>query len=497
MTSAALGFLLWTAPAQAAEPPVRRAVVCDDVREPLTLDHYRQLSEKNTTILQQIYEGLVRFDPEGRIEPALALSWERRDPLRMRFHLRRGVRFHNGEPFTAEAVSRTIERLLDPRLGYPGLGFASPIIKAEVVDPHTVDVLTSRPDGILLNRLAWIVLIYPPVYLRSAGEEALARRPVGTGPFRFERWEPRGEIVLKANGDYWMPGYPKLDELVFRFTPEDKKLAELFAGRLDLVTNVPGTKTLQVQKNPSTMVVKGRTFFTAFVGLNHSTGPFSDIRVRQALNLAVDREALIRYDAMGNGHPLATLSMPGEPGHDPELKPYPYDPKKAKALLKEAGYPKGFSVRSIVNANAVRTAKIIAADLAKIGVEIKPTVSTDAELLERFKDPRYSMCIGGVPDLMAHSYFIQSMMLYSRSPYSQGKSPAYDARLEEMVSTVDDARRETLARALDRYVYEQALGVFTYQRVQTHAVRKGLRFTPYVTGMPHFFALDYEPDATR
>jgi len=493
-----LVFALMASPARAAaSPQLDRLIVCDDVQDPLTLDPHKEFSEKNHILLQQIYEGLVRFGPQGQIEPALALSWEQRDPVTMRFHLRGNVRFHNGEPFDAEAVKASIERILDPRTKNPAIGFVNSLARVDIVDPLTVDVVTQYPDGILLNRLAWTVPIIPPRYLREVGEEKFAQAPIGTGAFQFVRWEKGERIVLKANSDYWMTGYPKLHELIFRFTPEDKKLAALFNGDIDLVTNIPGTETLQVQSHPGTKIIKSKTFFTAFAGLNISTGPFSDVRVRKAVNLAVDKNSLIRYDLLGNGAIISTLSMPGEIGHDPDIRPYAYDPTKARALLKEAGYGKGFTVLAGGNVNAERTAKIIAVDLAKVGITVKLNLSADSKMLEDFKNHAYGMIFGGVPDPMAHTFFIQSIVLYSKSPYCLSKNPAYDALLEKMITTIDDGKRESLARDLDRYIYDNALDIFTYQRIQTHAARKNLKFTPYVNGFPYFYATEYEKTPTQ
>src|SRR3989344_5745585 len=163
-----------------------RLVVCDDVMPPLTLDPHKEFAEKNHILLQQIYEGLVRFDAEGRIEPALAVSWTRIDALRMRFKLREGVRFHNGDPFTANSVRFTVERYLDPKTGFPALGFISSLDRAEVVDELTVDLITHYPDGLLLNRLAGFILIVPEEHVRKAGDTALNDAPVGTGPFVFD-----------------------------------------------------------------------------------------------------------------------------------------------------------------------------------------------------------------------------------------------------------------------------------------------------------------------
>ena len=140
-------------------------VVCDDVQDPQTLDPHKQFDEKNHTIVQQIFDGLVRFNPEGEIEPALAVRYERIDPVTMRFHLREGVKFHNGEPFNAEAVRFSIERYKDPKTGFPARPFID-MIGCKVIDGHTVDLVTQYPDGLLLNRLAGFVLIVPPQYVQ-------------------------------------------------------------------------------------------------------------------------------------------------------------------------------------------------------------------------------------------------------------------------------------------------------------------------------------------
>jgi peptide/nickel transport system substrate-binding protein len=308
-----------------------RLVVCDDVHDPLTLDPQKQFSEKNAALCQQMFEGLVQFDPDGRIVPALAVSWERLDPLRVRFHLRKGVVFHDGEAFDAGAVKYSIERYLDPATHFPARAFVDSIAGAEVIDADTVVLATKYPDSLLLNRLAAIVLIVPPQYLRRVGDEAFARSPVGTGPFRFVSWEEGRAVVMEAFDRYWMPAFPRTKTLVFRFVPEAQQVRELLAGRIDLLTELPGTATLAVTRNPRTRILKKESLFTVCASLNVSSGPLRDVRVRQAMNYAIDKTALIRYDLLGNGRPLASLSMEGETGHDPDLRPYAFDPAKARA----------------------------------------------------------------------------------------------------------------------------------------------------------------------
>ncbi|HAZ08960.1 MAG TPA: hypothetical protein DCZ01_10695 [Elusimicrobia bacterium] len=490
---AALGLVLSRQDAAAAHRP-KRLIVCNDVAPPPTLDAHKEFSQKNHIINQQIFEGLVRFDPEGRVEPALAVSWERLSPLKVRFQLRKGVRFHNGEPFDAQAARFSISRLLDPKTGFPGRGLFDSIGKVSVIDTQTIDIETTRPDGLLLNRLAWGLLIVPPRYLGEVGEERFAREPVGTGAFRFGSRDLSRRIVLDANREYWMSGYPKIDQLVFAFIEKPRQIEALFNGEINLLFDVPGTQTQAVQARRDTKVLKAKIFYTLAPSLRFNRGPLGSRDVRRALNYGVDKDSLIRYDLLGNGIPIATLSMPGEPGHDPELKPYPYDPQKAKALLKRAGYPHGFELSAMVNENALRPAKIIAANLQDIGVRFHISTMTESQLGAYFSNPIFDLAVGDVPDTMAHSYFLQALVIYSKSPFSLAKDEKFDGMLEQMTATIDESERDRLARALDRYVHDEALSIFTYQRLQTCGVRRGVDFHSYVTGMPYFYAAEVHED---
>lgn len=471
-----------------------KLVICNDIADPAGLDPQKEFSQKNHTICQQIFDGLIRFDAEGRLEPSLAVSWKRLDPLRVQFKLRRGVRFHNGEPFNAASVKYSIERYLDAQTGFPAASFLSSISRAEIVDEDTVDIVTSSPDGLLLNRLAAFVLIVPPRYLKEVGEERFAREPVGTGAFRFVSWEKGRRIVLDANRGYWMSGYPKIERLVFEFIKKERQLQALFDGEINLLFDVPGTQTRAVQSRRDTRVRKAKMFYTIATSLRFNRGPLALREVRQALNYAVDKDALVRYDLLGNGVPLASLSMPGEPGHDPALKPYPHDPPKAKALLKRAGYPQGFELNAMVNENALRPAKIIAANLQTVGVRLNISTMTESQFGAYFSNPAFDLAIGDVPDTMAHSYFLQALIVHSKSPFALGQDEAFDRKLEQMGATVEEGERDRLARELDRYVYDEALSLFTYQRLQTCGVRRGVDFKSYVTGMPYFFATEVHED---
>lgn len=478
------GFILALCAGVLSDPAAwgRDLIICDDVTDPATMDPHRQFSEKNHTLIQQIYEGLVRFDPNGKIEPALAMTWERMDPLRMRFHLRKGVSFHNGEPFTAESVRYTIARYLNPATGFPAIGFISSLDHAEVVDDYTVDILTKFPDGLLLNRLAGFVLIVPPHM-----DEQLNKTPIGTGPFKFRSWEKGKKISLAANTNYWMKGFPKLEGLVFMFIPSSEQVERILDGTVDLVTDVPGTMTTHVVSSGKAKISKRPSFYT-FTGSLKLNGPLSDVRVRRAINFAINRQELIRYDVFGNGRPLATVSMPGQFGHNEKLEPYPFDLEKAKKLMQEAGFEKGFSLKVFVKSQAERPFRIIKKQLESIGVQLDGEYVPDSQMISKMANNSWDMTFGDCPDPMAHSFFIQAIVLYSHSPFSLMRSSDYDKKLEEMMMTLDPGKQEETGKNIDDYIYQNALSVFTYQRIRTYGLKRDLYFTPWVTAMPYFYS---------
>ncbi len=498
MTRALLALsLLLPAVRAAADEPARGALaVCDDVQDPVTLDPQKEFSEKNHTLVQQMFEGLVRFGPEGRILPALATSWRRLDPFTMEFSLRRGVVFHDGEPFDAEAVRFSVDRYLRPETGFPARGFIDSLSRVEVVDAYTVRLVTKYPDGLLLNRLAGFIVVVPPRYVREKGEAALGERPVGTGPFRFVRWDRGVGVYMAANERYWDQGVPRLKTLTFRFLPADKQVDALLSGEIDLLTSLPGTRTLEVQRSTNACVVKRPTFYTVGGNFNVARGPLANKRVREALNIAIDRRTLVRYDILGNGIPIATLTLPGEAGHNAKLPLYPYDPARARRILAEEGYADGFTLRFLLKVNAARTGQIIAKQLENVGVRMEITPVADAELFEKLQHrEQWDVAMYDCPDPMHHAFFIRSIFLAGGSPFSLAVSTGVDERITAMVQELDPEKQRLASEDLDAYIRSEHLALPTYQRIRTYGLRRGLEFTPYVSGMPYFHEASFHGQA--
>jgi len=361
------------ASAQEASQPTGKLTVALS-QDPGSLDPVDTFLVNWAAIGTNVFDGLVWRGTDLKLVPGLATSWEEFDDgMRLRFHLRKGVKFHNGEAFDAHAVKFTFDRLLGE------IGAAGPqqfnyrsIGRVEIIDAHTVDFHLNEHDPVLLTKLAgYGAMIVPPNYIREQGEDNFNLKPVGTGAFKVTDYAPRTRVSLAANADYWA-GAPKISELEFRFIAEPATaVAELQAGRIDVATNVPVgmMDTISKSRNADVVATAGPTVVA--LRFNTRDGITRDVRVRRALIMAVDRDAIISAILMGKASAISSFQSALSFGHDPELKPYPYDPVQAKALLKEAGVPEGASVQIDIRGNDATFAEVaqaIASYLQMVGI---------------------------------------------------------------------------------------------------------------------------------
>jgi len=298
--------------------------------EPTTLDPQIREDGGERAVNDNIYETLMARTAQGDLEPGLAAGTPKLlNPKTWEVKLRSGIKFHNGEPFNADAVVFSIKRIIDPKFNSEQISFFETIRDAEKVDDLRVKIFTKGPDPILLSRLYWMKMI-PPVYTKDS---KFATAPVGTGPYKFVKWKRGQTITLEANADYW-GSKPQIKQVTYRFVGEPgTRLAGLMAGEFDVITNLlPEFK----DRVPQAIHVLGLEH--PILILNADGGPTKDVRVRQALNYAVDKDALAEglfegFAKVAQGQ----LLSPSFFGYNKNVGPYPYDPKKARALLKEAG----------------------------------------------------------------------------------------------------------------------------------------------------------------
>ena len=299
------------------------------------------------TVLRNIFDGLVTRTPDGQVVPEIAESWEQPDPTTYIFRLRRGVRFHDGRPLTAEDVVFTFQRILSPTgldgRQSPRLGLLGPLREVEALDDYTVRMKLASPSPVFLQLLVHTQIV-PKHYIEQVGLQGFTRHPVGAGPFKFVQGRLDGDIVLERFDDYYggspdLPpvGPPPLRRVVFRMMPEPgARVAALLSGEVQIIHEVPPDAVPQLERSPGVQVKVAPGTRLYAIELNNRR--LTDPRVRQALNYAVDWETILRELYRGYAHRVATAMLPSGFGYDPSLKPYPYDPDRARELLREAGY---------------------------------------------------------------------------------------------------------------------------------------------------------------
>ncbi|MBW3663888.1 MAG: ABC transporter substrate-binding protein [Actinobacteria bacterium] len=298
--------------------------------EPTSLDPQLRDDGGERAVNDNVYETLIARTPEGELTPGLAAEMPTQvDETTWEFTVREGVTFHNGEPFNAESVAFSVNRIIDPEFNSEQISFFNTITGAEAVDDTTVRITTDGPDPVLPSRMYWMKMVEPV----SAEDAGFAENPVGTGPYRFTSWNRGESLQLEANPDYW-DGAPAIGSVTYRFVPEaGTRLSGLSAGEFDLMTNLLPEDT---ERAPNFASVQGLEH-PHFI-LNTMEGVTADPRVRQAINLAVDKEAIANDLFQGFAVvDQCQISSPSWFGFNPDLEAYPYDPERAEELIAEAG----------------------------------------------------------------------------------------------------------------------------------------------------------------
>ena len=338
-----LSLLLLARPV-AAEPTQLTIV---QPAEATTMDPGRSTQVLTVNYFYNLYDSLTRWDAALQLQPGLATSWKAVNDITWEFTLRPGVKFHDGSPLTAEDVRATIERNLVPGKTVVTAGFTT-IELVQAASPTLVRVVTRKPDPLLPVRMAQMgSQILPARLTTDEGAKELARRPIGSGAYRFVEWVKDERLVMEANRDWW--GWegrpPSVDRVLWKAIPDDfPRLVALEKGDADIVTSVPPDRIRSVAEGRNTRVVSVPSTRTVEFNINSTQPPLSDKRVRQALHYALDVPAIIRSLFAGLGRPLVGGLADTDFGYNPALKPYPYDPARARALLAEAGSPGGIDV---------------------------------------------------------------------------------------------------------------------------------------------------------
>jgi peptide/nickel transport system substrate-binding protein len=448
---------------------------------PENLDPTMNLSSIRAQIGVSIFDSLVGRNAENRIVPELAESWRLLDDTTWQFRLRKGVVFHNGEPFNAEAVRFTVQRVLDPNQKSPNRANIAEVSKVEVVDEFTVRLVTRQPYAPFLNRLIDFPIV-PPRYTPEKGDQGLALRPVGTGPFKFVELVKDDRLVVEAFDRHWR-GAPRIRRITFRPVPEPfTRVAALRSGELDLITNLPPSLARELERVPGIKVQRVPSTWMIYLGLNAFAKPLSDVRVRQALNYASDVDAIIKTVLEGNGRRTPGPLTPHMFGYDPGVKGYPYDPAKARRLLAEAGYPDGLEITLDSPEGRYQGDKEIAEALAgqwqKAGFKPKVQVAEWGAYFKRYLGRQFSdaylLGLGGPMQDGDELYNLVS----SKGRGLYYKNEKVDTLFDAGRSTMDQAKRRKIYSDLAKAIVEDATWVFLMQQVDIYAMRDRVEWTP-------------------
>jgi peptide/nickel transport system substrate-binding protein len=455
------------------EPTELRIGISVDVE---SMDPFFVNQAAGWSVVHALFDHLVERDFDGNIVPGLALSWTVVDTATLEFILREGVTFHNGEPFTADSVKFSVERMLAEEEA-PNRGKFTAIDGVEIVDDYTVRLLLNRPDGTLFDSLTSRLAMLPPQYFEEVGAEGFAAAPVGTGPFTFVEWMPDDHVTLAANEGYWEGSYKgkaMVDTVVFRPIPEEAtRAAELEAGGVQIIQDVFPDQIDNLEA-AGLVVVADEAFQLQYVLFvtDDETLPTYDVKVRQALNYAVDADAIIENLLAGIGSHIASPIGPGYLGYNPDVTPYPYDPDKARELLAEAGYADGFETQMDVS-QRTDALEAVTGYLAEVGVDATIQEYELGQFNQNWMDRTQSMIWaarwGNTPDPQSIELFASCNGWITR--YCNEDVTMH---LEAARDTLDqDARAEHYAAA-SQLMHDDPLGIYLWTSAQIYGMSSGV-----------------------
>ena len=490
--------------------------------DPNTMDPHSQNVGTVTMVLQQIYDALIGRNQQLGLEPGLATAWRQEEPTRWRFTLRPGVRFHEGEAFTADDVVFSITRALAPTSNY-GI-FVDTIERAVAVDAMTVDIITKAPDPILPNKLASVYMMSRtwsernnasrPQNTRQREEMHTVRNTNGTGAFRLAAREPDVRTVLARNADWWgwqVPGNTgNVTEIVFRPIASDAtRVAALLSNEIDFVMDPPLQDLARLRSTQGLRVLEGPEVRTIFLAMDmareellysdvRGRNPLRDVRVRRALYQAIDIQAIHRTTMRGQSVVTGTLFPEQVQGfaREEDVR-LPYDQARARALLTEAGYPNGFEITLDCSNNRYindeQICQAIVAMWARVGVRARLNAMPLAPFFAKIQrdDTSIYMLGWGVPTLDA-LYSFQSLLATRNGAQGDGiwnygrySNPAMDALIQRMKVETGEARQATIREALRLY-REDVPHIPLHHQMIPWAMRATLTMPHMANNQPYF-----------
>lgn len=454
-----------------------------------TLDPVASNTDATISALANIFDGLMSRTPDGNLEPALATSVDRVGPLTWRVVIRKGVKFHNGNPLTADDVKFTLERAADPAISR-WLEIGGAIESITILDDYTLVIKTKAPMPAFVQYFD-TRLVVDKEYVEGNPYSYVNDHPVGTGAYKFVEWVSGDHLTLEANEDYWR-GSPSIKHVVFKpIVEESTRLAALLTGGVDLISNAPLESLDIIEDTPGVSVIHGAGRRFIFMGLNCRPGsPTSDVRVRRALYMAVNEDEIVDKVMDGYAISVAQLADPAMTGYNESIKRLPYDPVRAKELLAEAGYPDGFKLAIDVPFDRYVMDEQIGLAISVYFAQIGMTV----DLHTRPKSIHFTNVIDGVLDCYMLGWMVTSydcfetfvpLLLTPDPEKGQGSfngGAFSDLQLDQMYADADAAEtleeREQLLQEAMAYAMEEVPVIPLHIQMDIYGGVEELNFTP-------------------
>ncbi|MFW6147431.1 MAG: ABC transporter substrate-binding protein [Thermodesulfobacteriota bacterium] len=455
---------------------------------PRTMNPHGSDADANLSVMANFFDGLMqRKAPKGELSPALAVRYEHPDLLTWKFYLRKGVKFHNGNPFTAEDVKFSFERLSDPDVS-EFINTGRSIASIEIIDDYTVVIKTKDPIPWFANNMHQIYIMdKESSEARDPGEAEV--KPIGTGAYKFVEWVKGSYLKMAANEDYW-EGPPPIKNVELQpITESSTRFAALASGRVELVSGVPVELYEKVLQNPKLEVLSRPARRSIFLALGNKPGdPWADIRVRKAIYMAINEEEIIEKIMRGHAAPAAQIPDSPTIGYNPDISRLPYNPEKAKELLGEAGYGNGFEITlSGPNDRYIQDEKIaeaVAKYLAKVGIKVTLDVKPKSIFFPQVARGEFDFYLIGWFDGTFDMGRTYSKLAHSRvegygelngTNYSD---PTIDTLLEPSGSIVDPEKRKKVLQDLNKIaMVDKIVWIPLHYQQDIYAVQKGKGIT--------------------
>jgi peptide/nickel transport system substrate-binding protein len=454
--------------------------VVDLVNEPSSLDPQKQWNPDSYYVYRNVFDNLITRDDAGKVAPQIATSWEYKSPSEVVFKLRSDVKFHDGEKLTAEDVAFSVTRIIDPAFKSPQISQFNKIKSAAVTGENEVTITTDGPYPVLLAQLVKLSIV-PKHVVEKIGDDAFNAAPVGSGPYKFDRWDRGSLVALSRNADYWGDKGP-FEKAEFRAVPDAAtRLADLQAGNADLIVTLDADQAKQLEGSGSAKVLSALTERIAYLKLNPTIAPLDNPKVRQAVAMAIDKQGIVEGLLGGFDKPASQMANDTYFGFVPNLKNVEFDPEGAKKIVAETGAGKtklSFATSPVFDQRIVQA---LAQMLSDVGFNVEIQLTDMAAYLKRaqsepaqqanFAFGRWSCACQDVDGVLFP-------LLHSSSSWSSLRDPKIDALLVAARNTLDDKERQQAYDGVAKFVADDVPMVPLYEAAVLYGGAKNLEWQP-------------------